>query len=63
MNVASNDNYMLINSYLAFCVLLFSMTTLLQLGVYHTTDFNILCEVESPRPIFAGNVLKNDAKN
>ena len=33
VNVASYDNYMLINSYLAFCFLLFSMTTLLQLGV------------------------------
>ena len=33
MNVASYDNYMLINSYLTFCFLLFSMTTLLQLGV------------------------------
>lgn len=31
--------------------------------IYHTTDFHILCEVEPPRPIFAGKVLKNDAKN
>ena len=34
MNIASYDNYMLINSYLTFCFLLFSMTTLLQLGVF-----------------------------
>ena len=34
VNVASYDNYMLINSYLTFCFLLFSMTTLLQLGVH-----------------------------
>ena len=33
VNVASYDNYMLINSYLTFCLLLFSMTTLLKLGV------------------------------
>ena len=33
VNVASYDNYMLINSYLTFCFLLFAMTTLLQLGV------------------------------
>ena len=33
VNIASYDNYMLINSYLTFCFLLFSMTTLLQLGV------------------------------
>ena len=33
VNVASYDNYMLIYSYLAFCFLLFSMTTLLQLDV------------------------------
>ena len=39
VNVASYDNYMLINSYLTFCFLLFSMTTLLQLGVHiHETQ-------------------------
>ena len=37
MNVARYDNYMLINSYLTFFLLafcFFSMSTLLQLGVY-----------------------------
>ena len=37
VNVARYDNYMLINSYLTFLLLVFcffSMTTLMQLGVY-----------------------------
>ena len=37
MNVANYDNYMLINSYLTFCFLLFSVTALLQLGVNKVT--------------------------
>ena len=36
-NVVSYDDYLLINSYLAF--LLFDMTTLLQLGVYEEKLF------------------------
>jgi len=35
VNVASFDDYMLIDSYFAFCFLLFAMTTLLQLGISH----------------------------
>ena len=37
MNVVSYVNYMLINSYLTVCFLLFPMTTSLQLGVYVVT--------------------------
>ena len=37
VNVVSYVNYMLINSYLTLCFLLFPMTTSLQLGVYVVT--------------------------
>ena len=47
MNVASNDNLMLINSYLGF--LLFSMTAFLQLGVYKMTEkFCVYCQEVTP---------------
>ena len=54
MNVTSYDNYMLINSYLSFSFLLFSMTTLLQVVVY--SYFEKRCRKNVHATIPKGNV-------
>ena len=65
MNVASYDNYTLINSYFAlcfifnfaFCILPFSMTTLLQLGVHQTNSLTTHLETNSNEYVFCFGAL------
>ena len=60
VNVASYDNYMLINSYLTFCFLLFSMTTLLQLGVSNQVWTTDLRGIQKNIQVIYGDVEVNE---